>query len=73
MAHMADSLFAIALNNFLARYNAYLDAQASEFVFPFGVDEDGVVTWNVPIERLRTIPDINHLDSLFQEMGFLSK
>lgn len=64
--------FDAALNDFLRRYNGHLDDTRTNYIFPYGVDVEGPVTYDVPVHRLRTIDDINKLDDLFQDIGFLS-
>lgn len=66
------NLFELARNDLLARYNAKLDRDAKVLVFPFGVDEEGLVAYEVPLWRVTTIQQLNLLDKTLREMGFLS-
>ena len=73
MSHnMYNELFGIALSHFLSRYNAYYDCRDREYVFPFGVDTDGPVTYHIAHDRILTVQEINHYDAVLTEMGFLS-
>ena len=64
--------FDLALADLLRRYSAYSSPNDSCYVFPFGVDADGAVTFNVPIENVTRVRHVNELDVALREMGFLS-